>query len=194
MKRRNRGFTLLELMVVLIVVGILLGIAVPGMTDFIRNSRMTAAANDLVGALTFARGEAIKRRAPVTLCTSNNALAADEATPVCAASDELLGWIVFVDEDNDRARDGGEELLKRAGPPNAAIDTVSSLDPLSITWLDTGFTNGGVQLAVRMCDSRGNVASAGELSAARAVTVSPTGRPGVTRVPAEIEALGGCPE
>ena len=194
MKKRNHGFTLLELMVVLIVVGILLGVAVPGMTNFIRNSRMTAAANDLVGALTFARGEAIKRRLPVTLCTSDTALAADEATPSCDDSDELLGWIVFVDDDNDRIRDVGEELLKRAGPPNEAIETVSSLDPLAITWIDTGFTNGGAQLTLRMCDSRGNVASAGELSAARAVTVSPTGRPGVTRIPAEIDALGGCPE
>lgn len=193
MKKRNRGFTLLELMVVLVIAGILLGIGIPGMTAFIRNSRMTAAANDVVGALMFARGEAIKRRAPVTLCTSNNALDADETVPGCTDSDELLGWIVFVDEDNDRVRDAGELLLKRSGPPHEAIETVSSLDPLAVTWLDTGFTNGGATMTLRMCDSRGNVASGGELSAARAVTVSPTGRPGVTRDKAEITALGGCP-
>ncbi len=60
------GFTLLELMVVVVIAGILLAIGVPAMGNFIRNSRMTAAANDLMGTLHYARSEAIKRRAPVT--------------------------------------------------------------------------------------------------------------------------------
>jgi hypothetical protein len=44
-----------------------------------------------------------------------------------------------------------------------------------------------------MCDSRGNVPSAGELSAARGLFIAVTGRPAVTRDRAEINTLGGCP-
>jgi hypothetical protein len=44
------------------------------MGSFIRNGRITAAANDVMAALHFTRSEAIKRRQPVTLCTSANAL------------------------------------------------------------------------------------------------------------------------
>ena len=51
-----------------------------------------------------------------------------------------------------------------------------------------------------LCDERGNEASSGELSSARGILVSVTGRAGVTRNPDEIQALlddinqpvGGC--
>jgi hypothetical protein len=74
----------------------------------------------------------------------------------------------------------------------ATITAVSTQDPFIVTYQDTGFTQGGaVQLV--MCDSRGNEPSAGELSAARGLIVSASGRPAVTRDKTEINALGGCP-
>lgn len=84
-------------MVVLAIAGVLMAVAIPAMGDFIRNSRITAAANDVIAALHFTRSEAIKRRQQVTLCTSADSL---DASPTCAASDLLTGWIAFVD-DND---------------------------------------------------------------------------------------------
>ncbi len=74
MKRAQPGFTLLELMVVLAIAGVLIAVGIPAMGDFIRNGRITAAANDVMAALHFTRSEAIKRRLPVTLCTSANAV------------------------------------------------------------------------------------------------------------------------
>jgi type IV fimbrial biogenesis protein FimT len=65
---RATGFTLLELMVTLAVLGILLGIAVPSFQSSLTNSRLTTAANDLVGALQAARSEAIKRNATHQFC------------------------------------------------------------------------------------------------------------------------------
>lgn len=62
------GFTLLELMVTLAVLGIFLGIAVPSFQSSLTNSRLTTAANDLVGALQAARSEAIKRNATHQFC------------------------------------------------------------------------------------------------------------------------------
>lgn len=198
MNRRDRGFTLLELMMVLVIAGLLIGLGVPAMGNFLRNSRMTAAANDALAAMHLARTEAIKRRVRVSICTSNNPT---DAAPACADSPNLTGWFVWVDDngdaiadatDGDGVPDPGEPVLLRHDPVPATISAVSDRDPLRLTYLDTGFTQGGTTQIV-MCDSRGNVPSAGELSAARGLFVSVTGRPAVTRDRAEIEALGGCP-
>lgn len=64
----NQGFTLLELLITIAVLGILLGIAVPSFQSSLTNSRLTTAANDLVGALQAARSEAIKRNATHQFC------------------------------------------------------------------------------------------------------------------------------
>ncbi len=110
MKRAQAGFTLLELMVVVAIVGVLMAIAIPAMGNFIRNGRITAAANDVMAALHFTRSEAIKRRQPVTLCTSANAVLANNlanANATCADSEFLTGWIVFVDLNQNGQREVG---------------------------------------------------------------------------------------
>ena len=53
-----RGFTLIELMVALLVLGILLGIGVPSFRDAALSSRVTGYANDMVASVQLARSEA----------------------------------------------------------------------------------------------------------------------------------------
>ena len=203
MKRPQAGFTLLELMLVVTIGGILLAIAIPSMGNFIRNSRITSAANDVMAALHFARSESIKRRIPVTLCTSANTLNADNTqndAATCAASPFLTGWIAFVDTNQSGQRDAGEAILLNREPMNALITARSSVDPFQVTYLLNGFALNPNAAQLVLCDERGNIASSGELSAARGILVSVTGRAGVTRNPDEIQALlddiaqpvGGC--
>jgi type IV fimbrial biogenesis protein FimT len=173
------------------------------MGDFIRNSRITGAANDVMGALHYARSEAVKRRLPVTFCTSANAVTgANQANPnaTCAASAFLTGWIVFVDTNDSGQRDAGELILSQRGPINELIKARSEVNPLRVTYLLNGFAKNTNGARLVFCDDRGNEAAAGELSAARAIFVSVTGRAGVSRDPAEIQTLldeigqpvGGC--
>ena len=77
---RQAGFTLMELMLVITVAAVILGVGVPNFRQFMLNSRMTTAANDLLAAIHTARSEAIKRREQVVMCFSNNPTA---AVPAC---------------------------------------------------------------------------------------------------------------
>lgn len=186
MNRAQTGFTLLELMLVVGLAGLLLGIGVPAMGNFIRNARITGAANDVMVGLHFTRSEAIKRRQPVSVCTSAAPLAAN---PSCAASTQLLGWIVFVDTDQSGQRDAGEQVLLQHDLLPATITARSSADPFVITYLDNGFALNANAAQLVLCDERGNVMSGGELSAARGILISVTGRAGVSRNQDEIQAL-----
>ena len=204
MKTAQPGFTLLELMVVLAIAGVLMAVAIPAMGDFIQNGRITGAANDVMAAMHFTRSEAIKRRQPVTLCTSTNAMQANNtANPnaTCADSPDLTGWIVFEDLNQDGQRDpAGEFLLLSHAPMDARITARTSADEFEITYLMNGFALDPNQASIALCDQRGNVPSVGQLSAARAIRVAVTGRAGVTRDLGEIQDLvdaigadvGGC--
>lgn len=203
MNRAQSGFTLLELMVVVVIAGILLGIGIPAMGNFIRNARITGAANDVMVGLHFARSEAIKRRVAVTFCSSANTLNADStanANPTCAATAMLTGWLVFVDTNQNSQRNAGEQVLLSHEPIPTSITARATANPMRATYLDNGFALNANQTRLVLCDERGNDASGGELSAARGIIISVTGRAGVTRDPGEIQTLisaigvpiGGC--
>jgi prepilin-type N-terminal cleavage/methylation domain-containing protein len=57
----QRGFTVIELMVVVFIIALLAGFAGPAMNQLIRSQKVRGAAYDLFADLTYARGEAIAR-------------------------------------------------------------------------------------------------------------------------------------
>jgi type IV fimbrial biogenesis protein FimT len=198
-KQQQRGFTLIELMTAIFVMAIVIGIGIPSMTDFVRNSRMTGTANNLLAAMHMARSAAVSRRAPTMVCRSTDAMA---ATPSCNAAG--TGWIAYVDAndldgdgmpDGNGALDAGEEiLLASEGPPDTV--TITS-DGTFVAYASTGFLRAvaGTDSATVfiLCDTRGNVLTSGGGSTARAIVISPTGRPQIQRTIAEVTAAGGCP-
>lgn len=205
MKAKQSGFTLIELMVTVLVLAVLLGIGVPNFRDFVRNSRLTAAANDLLGDLNLARSEAVKRRVAVTLCKSTNGTSCDTD-----ATTAFRRWIVFVDDanpvvvnptnDGNGAVETGEALLK----DSAISDAIPSALAVGrrIVFLSSGFpstdnTNGLTRIL--FCDARRSTISVGGVSAARGIAIAPTGRAAVVRDKTKIDAtvanggFGGCP-
>jgi type IV fimbrial biogenesis protein FimT len=61
MDRRHAGFTLVELVVTVALLGVLLSVAAPGLRQLTLNQGVKSAAFDLFSALEYARSEAIKR-------------------------------------------------------------------------------------------------------------------------------------
>jgi type IV fimbrial biogenesis protein FimT len=89
--RKNRGFTLIELMVTLAVAAVVLGLAVPNFTQMMRNNNSITAGSELSVAINYARSEAVKRAKRVSLCASSDGLTC------LAAGNWKEGWMVFVD-------------------------------------------------------------------------------------------------
>ena len=98
---RLRGFTLLELMVVVAIAAIMAALAAPSLRDFVVRNKMSSVGNEFTGSLLRARNEAVSRNTCVTMCMSTTVEATGTGTqgPVCATTgdDWQVGWIVFLD-------------------------------------------------------------------------------------------------
>jgi len=90
-RRGQRGFTLVELMVVIALAAILIVVAAPGMTKVIRGNRIQTEASSFVADMQYARTEAIRRGYNVTVCPSS------DGASCLGANTWQAGWMVFTD-------------------------------------------------------------------------------------------------
>jgi type IV fimbrial biogenesis protein FimT len=104
----QRGFTIVELMTVLVITGILLGLAVPAFVDLLARRKMEGQVSEFVADLQYARGEAVQRNRNVVLLTGGagvcytvaaSAAAGScdcTATPACTGGPTALKTVQFV--------------------------------------------------------------------------------------------------
>ena len=93
--QRQNGFTLYELLITVLVVAVIITLGIPNMAEFTQNSRLTSTSNDLLSSFQLARSEAARSRGNITICASDNPMAADAN---CSGTFND-GWIIFVDTD-----------------------------------------------------------------------------------------------
>ena len=98
--KKNSGFTLTELMVTLVIVGIVAVIGGPSLRTFVQGSQLVSSSNELVSTLHVARSEAIKLNRKVTICAST------DGTSCSGGAKWQKGWIVFVDANDDHVGTG----------------------------------------------------------------------------------------
>jgi type IV fimbrial biogenesis protein FimT len=177
------GFTLYELMITLVIAGIVLSFGMSNLTQYTKNSRMTATANDLHAAFFMARSESSRGKTNITVCASASPLAANSD---CDGTWDQ-GYIVFIDTDGDLLRAGATETILRS---HDAIETGVTLavanNATYFSFASSGLGRGNVGLVpavtqIVMCDDRGNVIAAGGNSAARLFVATPLGRATILR-------------
>lgn len=112
--RRQRGVTVIELMIGIVVLAVIISLAVPSFTAIINNNRVTAATNELVASMQLARGEATKRNRAVKVLSKG--------------ADWDNGHIVGVDlNDDDDFVDTDEVVLKNVDPPHQTVTITSGM-------------------------------------------------------------------
>ena len=162
---RMGGFTLVELMIVLVIVAVLLVLALPSFSTLTQRTKLKSYANEVVASVYLARSEAIKRNAVMTLCTSTDGTS-------CTGGDAWeQGWIVM---------DPNDTVIKRQQtlPSGIILFDLSSIDTMS-------FRSSGVastRANLKICQQG---ASAGVEE--KIVRVSITGRPRIETT------TTGCP-
>lgn len=199
--RREAGFTLYELLITVIIIGVVLSFGLSNLGDFTRNNRMTATANDLHAAFHLARSEASRGRTNVTICASADAM--DFAPNCTGVGTWNQGYIVFADTNGDLLPNPGEPILRRHGPAEDGITLTFENNADYFSYAPSGLGRGDVGglpavSQVVMCDERGNIVGAGGNSAARLFVVTPMGRGTIVRdiprIQTAINNLGAaCP-
>lgn len=179
--RALRGFTLVELMIVIAVVAILLGLAVPSFYETITNMKLTSYANNLVGSTLLARSEAINRNAVVSMCVSPDGM-------TCGGGGWQQGWIVMCNTNaapNNVVCDpaGTNVLVVHRQPAVSTGWNITEANGLTaIAFQPTG-TSVNSAATLTICRATPSVGSNERL-----VRISTTGRPSVTKT-----ANGVCP-
>ncbi|MCY7319315.1 MAG: GspH/FimT family pseudopilin [Ramlibacter sp.] len=142
-RRRDAGFSLIELLLVVAVAAVLLGLSAPSFSRLLHSTRVSDASNALLSSLFLARSEAIKRNSRVTLCKSAT------GTSCATAGGWEQGWIVFHDTDQDGFRDAGETIIERMEPIASGVRVTGSLRvERYVSFMATGLTRlvgGGFQ-------------------------------------------------
>lgn len=140
---QNRGFTLIELMVALIIAAILMSIAVPAFDSLIKKNNVESIQSNLASALSTARTEAASRNKAVTICASNDGVNCTDTL------DWSAGWLVFEDAETLGAVDTADVVISVMEKPTK-YSVRSTAKAFSFT--SQGFLVGGGTGLVTVCE------------------------------------------
>ena len=179
--RPQRGFTIIELITVIVILAIILAFAIPSMRDLIQRNRLVSQTNDLITDLKLTRTNALTTGMPATICSSEDGVACN--------GDWNDGWIVFYDCDGDGTVDSGNVCPNINGLNQIPEQIIKVQSGVVTDTAVTDIQNSGTANKVRF-DSVGLLLSpsndhilrvcAEDLADGRRITVTAAGRTAIT--------------
>ncbi len=174
-KHTLRGFTLVETVVVLAILGVLLGVVAPSIAAVADSMILTSQVNVYLAALHLTRSEAVKRNSRMTLCKSADGLS---CTP---DGGWQQGWIIFHDPNHDAVKDETEAMVHQSPSlpsgfqlvGNSNVAKYVSFDATGGTKLASGAFQAGTLTLCRQSVSGGE---------ARKIVINSAGRPRVQKI------------
>jgi type IV fimbrial biogenesis protein FimT len=153
MLNRTDGFTLIELMVTIALLGILSSLAAPSFTQWIQNQHIRTAAEGIYNGLQLAEAEAAKRNQVVDFAlVSSTPTAGTAPVPTSAGPN----WVVAVDQGGAPAASGFiMGGLGSDGGPSATVAATSSVVSFSGVGVSSGVTVSVTNPAGGSCASAG---------------------------------------
>jgi type IV fimbrial biogenesis protein FimT len=173
MKSRHTGFTLIELVITVALFGILVMWAIPNVTTFIKNARISSVTNELISDIGVARQEAQRRGRAVKICASNNGTSCLTGTP-----DWMEGWII------EAPTATATLVVKYTKEPEGPSSTrkVTANGPAEITFLPSGSVSTLGPTPPIVINIRDDRKGKGDPTQ-RDISVTLVGRPLVEKVP-----------
>ncbi|ENS8742340.1 TPA: GspH/FimT family pseudopilin [Neisseria gonorrhoeae] len=103
--RKQQGFTLTELLIVMAIAAIMATIALPNMSGWIVSRRIASHAEQIANLLRFSRGEAVRLNLPVYICPAQ--VKKDGTVDnQCDFGKKEQGMLAFGDKNDNKAYDG----------------------------------------------------------------------------------------
>lgn len=145
--RRQRGFTLIEMLTTVAVLAVTTTVGIPALNGFVVSHRAATQANALLSALNYARSEAVSGARQVSLCPyvedTNAADAADRY--LCADTTAWQqGWVVFREGVDEAGNPTGAREILRVFEPLASGDALTG-NVSTVSYLPTGFLAGATR-------------------------------------------------
>lgn len=154
--RHSLGFTLIELMVTVSVLGVLMAIALPSFLPLLERWRVRQVSNALENSLYYARSEAMKRGGNVTMEKIGNT--AGTCQNASTTQDWGCGWVICHDANNNGTCNATETKLQEVRL-SGTVNTMRKPSGKSLKFDRYGMTNGANILSFTLSPERTGIAT-----------------------------------
>ena len=147
LRHRACGFTLLDLLIAMTILGILFGIGIPSLKDAVARGQAVSARSAITTTLFDALRHATVLGREIVVCPAS-------AAQCAGGKDWSHGWIAFIDNDGNRLRGPDEQIVRQQDALPAGVRLHGTIGRPRIVYQPNG-GNGGSNITFTLCDRRG---------------------------------------
>jgi type IV fimbrial biogenesis protein FimT len=145
-RRDVHGFTLLDLLIALTILGILFGIAIPSLKNAVARVQAGSARSAITTTLFDAQRNATVLGQQIVICPGESQCS--------GGADWSQGWLAFIDRDGNRMLGPGEQVVQHEAKLPAGVRLRGSVGRPRIVYQPNG-SSAGANITFTLCDRRG---------------------------------------